>query len=232
LRESEAFFAGGGQASGTVAEMLVVVGGIAVVFVVVVVIAATRRPRPLQMLRIPQSTGWDQLRVPAPVAPLLLLTPHTEDVAIRCYDARQHESGLRATCGVFENPTEADARIWLATRLMRDPVEVASSNTQAVTLGRFSAMARTSWIRLGDNGEPGRLVANINWYVPEDGTRRIHFVSTFVETTEGDGAVALITGLCRQIEFVRDEGRTIAVTELRGPPSVAPSLAEDHSTFG
>jgi hypothetical protein len=211
--------------------MLVVVGAIAVV-VVVAVVAAIRPPRPPQMLRIPQSTEWGQLRVPAPVAPLLLLTPHTEDVALRCYDARQHKSGLRLTCGVFENPTEADARVWIATRLMSDPVEVASSNTQAVMLGRFSAMARTSWIRFGDIGEPGRLVANINWYVPEVGTRRIHFVSTFVEPTEGDGAVSLITGLCRQIEFVRDEGRTIAIAELRGPPCAAPSLTEDHSTFG
>ena len=210
--------------------MLVVVGAIAVVLVV---IAATfRRRPPQQMLRIPRSTEWSELRVPAPVAPLLLLTPHAEDVAIRCYEARLHRSGLRATIGVFENPTDADARVWLATRLLRDPVEVPSSNTQAVMLGRFHAMARTSWIRFADAGEPGILVANINWYVCELGTRRIHFVSTFFEPTQGDGAVSLITALCRQIEFVPDEGRTIAVAEMRGPPCTAASLMEDHSTFG
>jgi hypothetical protein len=207
--------------------MLVVLGAVAAA----VVLAVMLRRRPPQMLRIPQSTEWHQLRAPAPVAPLLLLTPHTENVAIRCYDAREHKSGSRLTTGVFENPTDPDARVWIAMRLLHDPVEVPSSNTQAVMLGRLHAMARTSWIRFGDP-DTGRLVANINWYVPEVGTRRVHFVSTFVEPEQGDGAVALISALCRQIEFTRDEGRSIKLAELRGPPCNAPSLVEDHSTYG
>jgi hypothetical protein len=195
---------------------------------------ATRRSHP-RVLLVPQSTDWRQLRDPAPIAPQLLLAPHPniETIAIRCYDARVHKGGLRVTIGVFEVPSGASSQEWIGVRLLSDPVELPSSNTQVVALGPLHGIARTGWIRgTDDEGEPTTIFANINWYVPEPSTKRVHFVAVFTEAARGDEAVAEVGALCRQVRFDRDDRRTLRINAIVGGPCVAPELTEDHSTFG
>jgi hypothetical protein len=195
---------------------------------------AVKRSRHAQMLVVPQSTAWRQLRDPAPVAPALLLVPHAVEASpIRCYDARVHKSGLRVTIGVFDSPTRTDAREWIGVRLLQDPAEVPSSNTQMTKLGDLHGMARSAWIKLTDKtGGPAGIIVNLNWYVPEVGTARVHFVSTFIESERGHEAVSLVTELCRGATFERDAGRRLQTVAIGGDPCSPPALVEDHSTFG
>jgi hypothetical protein len=205
----------------------------AVAIVVVVVVTAKRARRGPQMLVIPQSTQWRQLRDPPLVAPQLLLAPHAPDGSIiRCYDAREHKTGLRMKVGVFDTPAGGESREWIGIRLLSDPVELSSSNTLVIALGAVDGMARTGWIRAGDAATGDvRLVANVSWYVPEVGSRRVHFVSILIDAMSKENEVELVHELCKGARFDTDTGRTIRFLTVDGQPC-APELTKDLSTFG
>lgn len=57
-------------------------------------------------------------------------------------------------------------------------------------------------------------VANINWYFPEPRSKRVHFVSTFINADQGQAASQWVHELLRFAEFERDALRTIAVRRL------------------
>jgi hypothetical protein len=216
--------------------MLAVAVGVAVLAVVVALAAAARLPHPWRLL-VPHGADWRELQDPAPIAPQLLLAPHTniETIAIRCYDARVHKGGLRATIGVFEAPSGVSSQEWVAVRLLSDPVEVPSSSTQVIVLGGVGGlhgMARTGWIRTTDQtGQQVGLFANINWYIPEQKTNRVHFVAVFTDAMRGERAVAEVSALCRKVRFERDDGRTLRSHAIAGGACEAPKLVDDHSTY-
>ena len=166
-----------------------------------------------RMLSVPPHPDWSRFEGPAPIAPRLLLTPQHAAKPVRCYDARVHKSGLRVTIGVFDTPDGEESVVFVMERLMLDPSEVPSAGTQMIRAGRLEGMARTGWIRLaqGDDGSPAHsswpsTIANINWYFPEQTTTRVHFVSTFIDPSQGQAASNLVHELLHSAVFVEDSG--------------------------
>jgi hypothetical protein len=184
------------------------------VLVVVVVARNWQPPQPLR-LAVPQHPEWQPLDDPAPIAPQLLLVPHPPSHPVRCYEARVHSSGQRATFGVFETPNGEAAGLWIAERRVRDPVEVPDANTQLVTTDALQGMARTGWVQaLYPDGTTQLKYANINWYFYEGKTKRVHFVATFFPIDEGQEASHRVSGLLRQAVFAPDDGLAIAAAAL------------------
>jgi hypothetical protein len=164
------------------------------------------------MLRVPSHAAWSSEHAVATVAPQLLLAPHPATSPIRCYEARTHESGLRVTIGVFETPDGVESQELIA-RMLMDPALALSpdASAQLVTLGTMSGVARTGWIRAAQaSTAPANITAaNINWYFAEPGTKRVHFVSTFVDVARGQVASDLVSALLRGGTFAPDDGRSL-----------------------
>lgn len=175
-----------------------------------------RAPAPPQMLIVAPLPEWRRLDTPAPVAPRLLFSPYPDNGSLRCYNALTHGSGLRVTMGLFESPRD-DAIVFVSERLLLDNENesLLHPNVQPVTAGRLHGAAKTGWIQSPEGAES--LVGNINWYFPERGTNRVHFVSTFIAATpleEAERATRLVSTLIATIQFGIDDGSSVTTMEL------------------
>jgi hypothetical protein len=193
--------------------------GLAAVAVIVLVMFFVRRRAPLsaRMLVVAPHPQWRPLDAPAPVSPRLLFSPYLPNGTLRCYNALTHESGLHVTMGVFESPQQ-DAIVFVSERLLVDNQNSSQlhPNVQRVTAGRLQGAAKTGWIRAAE--DPASLVGNVNWYFPEVGTKRVHFVSTFIATAmnaeEGERATDLVSSLIATLDFVADDASSVPTVEI------------------